>query len=120
MDHDERVIKSLLRKKDKTEALRWLSAASKGVLRTIGEHTPEDSISFISELYEIGAVEVLAVNIRISPNGRVESTDTILVALPPGVKARKQLFDWNLARLEKMEMAAPVDFGQSHLLIWFD
>lgn len=114
-------VASLLRRRDKKEALDWLSNPPASVTRTVGELPPAESIALVRRLYKMQAASVDVVKVTTSPNRKYESTDYLLCALPDDQAARTRIFEWERERAFKMgyEMSEE-DHGQTHLLIWFD
>jgi hypothetical protein len=112
------IVLKLLRQKDKREAANWLTTAPKGVHRNIGEMTHEDSVKYIKDLYQLGAREIVAVNIGI--NGMYESTDTLVATLPDKPAARKAIWDSEEKRVEEMGYEMEPDVGQQYMFLWFD
>ena len=120
-DFEDEQMRGLLRKKDRVEALGWLTSSPPGVSRGVGEMCDEDSVALVRKLYKWGVTEVIAVEIGISPNRRFESTDTLIVVLPDDAAVRKRVLDWNNKRSEKMGYEAiEEDRGQRYVLVWFD
>src|SRR6516165_9140403 len=97
---DDETIEKLLRSKDKVEALSWLTGASAGVHRNVGEMTHPESVAHVRKLYKLGATEVVAVEIKM--NGKYESTDTLVATLPRNPAARKAIFEFETERVEEM------------------
>lgn len=117
-DDDAMSFATLLKSKDKVEAMRWLTGAPSGVHRNIGEMSNADSIRYVRSLYDLGARKVVAVHIGINRN--YESTDTLVVTLPDHAAARKAIFDSESQRAEEMGYEEEADVGQKYLLSWFD
>jgi hypothetical protein len=118
MNHlsEDEYIQKLLRKKDKAEALKWLSGLENQ--RNIGELSYKKSMSLVRKLYAMGALEVIATDI--SEHAGLASTDTLIATLPEDPAHRELLFEWNNDRILKMGYESGVDRGQKHMLIWFD
>lgn len=113
-------VASLLRTKNKMEALDWVSNPPSGVTRTVGELAPDKSVALVRRLYRMGAKIVYAVKIGASPDGKYESTDHLICALPSDPAAREQIFQWDDERVREFGVEGVKDTGQTHILIWFD
>jgi hypothetical protein len=88
----ERFIAKLLKGRNKAEALAWLSAGSDESFRNLGElESNEESVSLVREVYELGAVEVLAVEIDSYGDG-AENTGNLVIGLPDDAAARRRVF----------------------------
>jgi hypothetical protein len=73
--HEDELMRKLLRRKDRVAALAWLTGGPGGVHRNVGEMEHADSVALVRRLYDMGVLEVIAVDIGRSPNRRFESTD---------------------------------------------
>jgi hypothetical protein len=116
----EKLIKKLLTKKEKHEARQWLSGAPRGITRFIGEMDPDASAGYIRNLYDLGAEEILVVEISESPNRKLESADTLILKLPNKPSMRAAIFEAESTRVTQMGLDPETDYEQDHLLIWFD
>lgn len=115
------LVASLLRRRDKKEALDWLSNPPAGITRTVGELPPAKSVALVRRLYKMHATRIDIVKATASPDGKYESTDYLLCALPSDQIARTNILDWERERAFKMGYEkSEDDRGQTHLLIWFD
>lgn len=108
----------LLKRKDKSEAIKWLTGAPKGVHRNVGELSNADSIEYVKKLYTLGAREVVVVKIGV--NGKYESTDTLIATLPSEPPARKAIFASEVKRVKEMGYEKDPDVGPKYLFLWFD
>ena len=81
------IVMELLKRKDKSEAIKWLTGAPKGVHRNVGELSNADSIEYVKKLCTLGAREVVVVKIGV--NGKYESTDTLIATRPASKRRRK-------------------------------
>lgn len=77
----------------KAEALAWLQTKD-GKTRTIGDSSENlnaaDSLRLAQDLYNAGAVRVVAVDIE--SDTFLETTSTLIVELPPAPNDRKRVF----------------------------
>jgi len=89
--HIQRVfVAGLLKKRNHREVRGWLKPRTKAV-RSLGRFkTAHNALKFVEELYQTGAVEVVAVDIY---RGKAASqyADALLVQLPTGRKARESI-----------------------------
>lgn len=113
-------VAALLRTRGKKEALDWLSTAPAGVTRAFGALTPDASVALAQQLYRMGAEKVYAAKIGSNANGKYESTETLICALPSDPAGRKQIFQWDDERVREFGVEGVKDTGQTHILIWFD
>lgn len=75
---------------NKAEALEWLRDSADLSVRTLGEMpTTKESVEFVQRRYDLGAVNVLAVEIDTYPTG--QNAGHLLVQLPAEGEARKKL-----------------------------
>ena len=114
-DDTEKYVAKLLWSKNKAEASEWLRRSK---YHFVGELKHEASVALVDELYQLGAIQVVAVTIEGTPP--YESTDRLIVFLPDDEKARRALFAWNNTPERSMGFEADVDHGQEHLFVWFD
>lgn len=117
-DDEDEIVSELLKRKDKIEAIKWLTSAPAGVHRNVGEMTNEESVAYVRNLYKLGAREVAAV--KLSTNRKYESTDTLILTLPNDPSARAMIFESETERVEEMGYDEEPDMGQRYLLCWFD
>jgi hypothetical protein len=103
---------------DKAEALEWLRATPANSLRTLGEMAIDESIAFVTRLYDLGAEQVLAVEIDEYPEGA--NTGHLLVKLPSDGVARRRLFDFERADAESHGFEGTPDRGQEYVYLKLD
>lgn len=118
----------LTQQPDAAEALAWLREANDPEERSIsggdGSETAwfgEEAVQIVQELYALGAVSVIAVEIE----GRVEGaahqdTSTLIIELPEDAPKRACLFAWGAGFAHGTGWEPASDTGQRHLLIWRD
>src|SRR5947209_20411982 len=114
---DSVVVKKLLRKRGNAEALSWLQAGGAVVHRGLSELSNAQSIALVKRVYQWGAANVIAANIKI--NSPYESTGTLLVALPEDPSKRASLFEKINEDGAQRGWDPETDAGQSHLLMFF-
>lgn len=110
-------VRELLKRKDKAEALKWLTSSPAGVYRNIGEMTDKESIAYVRRLYRLGAREVVIAELQ--RNGEYESTNNVVLTLPDDRSARRAIFEFETDRVEEMGFEQDSDTGQKHLWCWF-
>ena len=117
----EQLIHRLLADPTKREALQWLKDDERGGNRTIGAcATTQDSMKFVREIYDLGAEEVVAVNVHARPKGVGERTGKLVVALPQSPKRRRAIFDWCKGQGDSLGFTPDPDHGESHLFLLLD
>ena len=114
---ESETVRKLLKRKDKVEAIKWLTSAPAGVYRNIGEMTDKESISYVRKLYKLGAREVILAELQL---GEVyESTNNVLITLPENRSARRAIYEFETDRVEEMGFEQDLDSGQKYLWCWF-
>lgn len=108
--HDE-FIKEFLRKPNRGKARQWLKGDEK---RFIGEMSHEDSVEFVEDGYKAGATKIIAVEIE------DETTNCLIVYLPPAGPKREQVFKWNSEFAQRSGWDPYDDWGQNELFVFFD
>jgi len=108
--HDE-FINKFLRKSNRGEARQWLKGDEN---RFVGEMTHEDSVGFVEDAYKAGATKVIAVEIE------DETTNCLIVYLPPAGPKRRQVFKWNSQFAQRSGWDPYDDWGQNELFVFFD
>jgi 5,10-methylene-tetrahydrofolate dehydrogenase/methenyl tetrahydrofolate cyclohydrolase len=98
------------------EALEWLRGGSPTSRRSLGEkQKTEDSIAFVQQLYDLGAEQVLAV--EINEYNRGQNTSQLLVQLPYDDEARARLFAFERNLVEPRGFDGMADEGQEYLYL---
>jgi hypothetical protein len=116
----EQLIRRLLASRKKAEALVWLTGHCKTDEMIIGCKTNRASIRLVKEIYDIGAVEVLAVHIRKKLRQNSHRTGKLVVKLPSDAKSRKRIFDWCRRQGDAIGFSPDPDHGESHLFLLLD
>ena len=117
--HNE-FIQQFLDKSNKAEAFSWLDEATDESFRSVGDiGYNEKSLDLIKEIYDAGAVEVIAVEIDSYQDGR-QNTGELIVVLPDNVDARKRVFAWCRRQAESLGFDGDEDIGQKHLFVMLD
>jgi hypothetical protein len=120
-DKHEQLIHRLLGSRKKAEALAWLRAVHGTDERVIGTRkTNRASIRLVKEIYDVGAVEVIAVHIRKKLRQNGHRAGKLVVKLPSDAKARKRIFDWCRRRGDAIGFSPDPDHGESHLFLLLD
>jgi hypothetical protein len=115
---DHKLIRKLLKSPSQSEALSWLQNAGDEV-RTLGElSSNEESVSLVENLYSLGAVKVLAVEIDHYPEG--QNSGKLIVELPSDPQKRAQLFRSVGEHVERRGFERDKDTDQCHLFLWLD
>lgn len=119
MEEQDIFIHKLLDNPHKAEALAWLKDGGDDSFRNLGElETTEESIALVQHLYDLGAVEVLAVEIDIYPEG--QNTGKLVITLPDASEARKKIFAWGGEQVASLGFAPEQDVGQKQLFVGLD
>jgi hypothetical protein len=112
-------IERLIESPESKEALQWLQGGAPGS-RTLGElNTTEASLSLTKELYSLGAVQVIVVEVDTYDSGE-ENTGKLVISLPEDQIVRARLFAWNAEHAREMGFDPDKDVGQKHLLLMLD
>lgn len=117
--HMHRVfVQSLLARRNRSEARSWLNTDGK-IARTLGRFKrAEAAVKFVDELYQAGAIRVIAPDIYHNKRGD-QFADSLLVQLPTEAGKRKAIRAV-CAQLRKNDLGAFLpdkDWGESHLYI---
>jgi hypothetical protein len=102
------------------DVLKWLGESTETDFRSIGElSSTEESIAFAKEIYDAGAVEVLAVEIDDYPD-EGQNTGKLLIKLPNGSEERTRVFA-RAGQISQTQGFDPAtDSGQSYLFVMLD
>jgi len=103
------------------EAMGWLKSERPGESRTVGAcETNVDSLEFVQKLYDLGASEIMAVNIHPHPNGAGARTGKLVVPLPQNQEQRIAIFEWCQLQGDSLGFTPESDQGESHLFLLLD
>lgn len=116
-DEYRQFVKQLLAS-EKAEALEWLRAGSVDSSRNLGEMEADQSTEFVPRLYDLGAEQVLAVEIDEYPKGA--NTGHLLVQLPVDDAARERLFAFEREHAESHGFDGEPDEGQEYVYLKLD
>lgn len=112
---DRQFIGDLLKSRT-AEARGWLIGDKASAERNnLGELGTDLSLRLVEQLYTLGAIVVLAVNIDSIPGEDVETTDDILVRLPGHGIGRASLFEFENRHAAEQGFDGVVDQGQEYL-----
>lgn len=106
----------LIENTESAEVLPWLHDNSKP--RSLGVlGGTEESIEFIQEVFDAGAVQVFAVEID---DGDFENTGKLCIELPDNPELRQRVLDWTgeIAREQGYEQEP--DIGQKYVFVMLD
>jgi hypothetical protein len=114
---DEEVIcQQLLAAPNQADALVWLKDESKQ--RGVFKWSRRQISELVRKLYQLGAKQVIAVNIEtLEDLGGAEFTSQLVVVLPDEPDKRKALFDWRATFFEEKPIK---DRGQKYQLVNLD
>ena len=111
-------VQALLKKRNHSEARVWLNSGKKAV-RSLGRFKGVSSaLKFVEELYQAGAVEVIAADIYHGKPGS-QFADVLLVSLPASRKTRAAVRK-SCAQLRTRKLGAVephADIGETHLYL---
>ena len=105
-----RFIREKLQDSNKAEALSWLQEDGH---RTIWEHGNQGSVALVQHLYDLGALEAIAVGIE------GDACCELIIRLPDDQHARDQVLAWSGDEAESRGFERDEDFGQEHLFVFF-
>jgi hypothetical protein len=115
---DERLQKMVERRANK-EVLAWLRSAPPGEEHTLGTLvSTTSSIGLANQLYERGAEQVLAFEIKRYDQG--ENTGKLIIKLPSDAPKRRDIFAWCAKWAESLGFEPTVDEGQPYLFVMLD
>jgi len=118
--HDA-LIARLLNDPEKQEALGWVKNHGPDDERTVGGcKTNPASIQFVQEIYNLGALQIFAINIRPNRNGKGQYTGKLVVQLPSEAEPREALFNWCKRQGDSLGFSPDPDRGESHLYLLLD
>jgi hypothetical protein len=103
------------------EARAWLTRAD-GVVRTLGESdSPEECLAFVGQLYDAGAVAVVATKIDayerddFQKRAHFENTGHLLIKLPADASRRIGVFRIHAKIVSGLGFDPMIDVGQEYL-----
>lgn len=117
----EQLITRLLSDPRKAEAMKWFKKVKSGEERTIGRRrTTATSAKLVQKLYNLGASEVIATQIRPARKGNGQHTGKLLVRLPQDQEHRKAIFEWCEKHRDSFGYSPAPDRGESYLFLLLD
>ena len=117
----EQLIQRLLSDPAKMETVDWLKSERPDERRTVGAcETNLESLEFVQKIYDLGASEILAVNIHPHPNGAGEHAGKLVVILPQNPGQRTAIFEWCRLQGDSLGFTPESDQGESHLFLLLD
>src|SRR5882724_3804406 len=79
----EKLVERLLDDPFKQEAVEWLKGGGMDDKRTVGRfETNRDSLKLVQDIYDLGALQIFAVQIQQLPKARGQRTGKLIVKLP--------------------------------------
>jgi hypothetical protein len=96
-------------------ALQWLSESTEPAPRTLGEMDTALSTEFVNALHELGAAEVLAVQIEMDPGSDAQTTNHLVAKLPDDPPARARIMAFDKTHASNMGFESEGDWGQDHV-----
>jgi hypothetical protein len=117
----EQLVERLLDDPFKQEAVEWLKGGGVEDKRTVGRfETNRDSLKLVQEIYDLGVLEIFAVQIQPLRKTRGQHTGKLIVKLPTKPGARQQIFDWCRQQGESLGFSPDPDRGETHLFLLLD
>jgi hypothetical protein len=108
---------NLIRNTESAEVMSWLEDESKP--RSLGVlGGTKESIEFIQEVFDAGAVQVFAVEIDDYEDS--ENTGKICVELPTDPKLRQRVLDWTGEIACEQGFEQQLDVGQQYVFMMLD
>ncbi len=121
MNEHEQLVARLLNDSGSHEVVSWLSRGSPNEGRTVGRFASSDeSLKFVKSLYELGALEILAVQIERHFESKTQHTGKLVIKLPTGLDTRQAIFDWCRQQGESLGFSPDPDRGETHLFLLLD
>lgn len=108
------------------ELMQWLAGAAATHDRSLGESgSTEDALALAKEIYDAGAVKVLAVDIEVygddeDEEGLGQNAGRLVIELPNTPADRSRVFDWVATVSESHGFDPYDDTGQTHLFVMLD
>jgi hypothetical protein len=107
----------LIENTESAEVLPWLQDNSKP--RSLGVlGGTEESIEFIQEVFDAGAVQVFAV--EIDDEGDFENTGKLCIELPDDPNLRQRVLDWTGEIAREQGFEQELDIGQKYVFVMLD
>lgn len=101
------------------DAMSWLEEGTEPHSRSIGMLTQNQSIELVRHLRSLGATGVLVAAVERTPGTSVESTNHVLLELPPRGRERKALFEFERTHAAANGYTPEVDTGGQYLYLKF-
>jgi hypothetical protein len=123
---EDKLVRRFMADPQKAEVRSWLRG---GVdeQRTLGQlSTTADSLAFAEEIYDAGADEVMAVDMRsytktfVEGDERVVNSGKLIVRLPTDAARRKTFFRWENKHARSLGFDGRNDVGQGLLFVPLD
>lgn len=107
----------LIENTESAPVMSWLQDKSKS--RTLGElEGTEESIEFIQKVFDLGAVQVFAVEIDSYEDE--ENTGKLCIELPENPELRRQVLAWTGEIAEELGFEEEADIGQRYVFVMLD
>ncbi len=117
----EQLVGRLLSDPAKKEAVEWLKDGSLEDKRTVGGfETNRDALKYVQAIYDLGALEILAVQIQSLPKGNGQRSGKLIVKLPSSPEARRAIFDWCRKQGDSLGFSPDPDRGETYLFLLLD
>ena len=117
----EQLVERLLDDPFKKEAVEWLKGGRIDDKRTVGRfETNQDALKLVQDIYDLGALQIFAVQIQPIPKARGQRTGKLIVKLPTRPGARQRIFDWCRQQGESLGFSPDPDRGETHLFLLLD
>jgi hypothetical protein len=111
------LIAKFLTDPESEEAQSWLENANEEDGRNIFEFDPDASLAMVREVYALGAVKVLAVDIDREPD--MQNTNCLILELSTDPPSRASVIGWANDRATECGFEPGRDSGQSHIFVYF-
>jgi hypothetical protein len=99
-------------------AREWLTAAAATSERNLGEMDAALSLEMVTHLHNLGAADVLAVEIEDIPGSEDQTSNHLLVQLPAEPETRARLFAFGRQNAKERGFDGEFDYGQEYLWMW--
>lgn len=96
-------------------ALSWLRESTEQAPRALGELDHTTSLLLVEALHELGASEIRAVELEPGGADLSETTNHLIVTLPPDPVARARVLGFDRRLAHRRGFTTLGDWGQSHL-----
>jgi hypothetical protein len=119
VSENEELIAARLANPNKAEARAWLDKHTDKCRATLGELLNDESLELVNNLYNVGAVEVIAVEID-EYESEGENTGKLVIVLPGDKENRAKVLNICSGIAEELGFDPLTDYGQKRVFLMLD